>query len=638
MKHARRSTLLVSAAAAALFIMGWTSHAQAQYRVDTGRTNDANPRIGSGGYNTGSDVTQRELNGNQIVTGNVTGLNYFHQSVGYQDPNVLGTATQTGQSDRFLAISGPVNYGSRTTGASNALPFYSTANITTAPPPNFVTTPGNGALIPAPTVSNQTNDTRVGMTNSVVGQPTLARPGELDLPGPVDPSGNTSALTASPLYGIRAWSPNDASDAYFISRYTNLQPTNSSSGSGLDNASIQKMRNELNSTMIDANGQPVNSAQNANGANPNAVNNPAMSANVSGNNTANTPGGAANGTAASGPQNALMQSQIVNNQPLTATPLNSAVSNPQANGTSSLEPGVQQRLLDLVKPEDQTPQLKELEQRLAQQRGKMNNQEANRAYNQERLFNDNSKKLAEATAEPGMNPANPNETPNNTAGTPGMSGGPSDATPTVPAPGTDAGGVPNNSGPNDDVLKKTTPPMNPVVTGPLNSGSQQAYIITSLATGVKAKGLAGLLTTAEDQMRQGKFTNALDTYDSAQQVAPNNPFITLGRGFAELGASYYGKAESDLRRSFAAEPAVLVGQYDLKGFLGEDRLKFIVKDLKEIMSSEKSERPAFLLAYISHNVGDDENAAKYLTEVEQRAGGDDAVIRLMRETWGLKKE
>ena len=83
---------------------------------------------------------------------------------------------------------------------------------------------------------------------------------------------------------------------------------------------------------------------------------------------------------------------------------------------------------------------------------------------------------------------------------------------------------------------------------------------------------------------------------------------------------------------------MLVGQYDLKGFLGEDRLKFIVKDLKEIMSSEKSERPAFLLAYISHNVGDDENAAKYLTEVERRAGGDDAVIRLMRETWGLKKE
>jgi len=178
--------------------------------------------------------------------------------------------------------------------------------------------------------------------------------------------------------------------------------------------------------------------------------------------------------------------------------------------------------------------------------------------------------------------------------------------------------------------------MNPMLSGPI-TGNDKPYVITSLATGIKAKGLADLLTTAELQMRQGKFSTALDTYDMARQVAPNNPFAVLGRAFAELGEASYGRAESDLRRSFMAESgAVLLGQYDLRGFLGEDRLKFVVKDLKDINSKEKNERSAFLLGYIAHNVGDDESASKLLDDAELRSGGNDPIIQLMRQNWQLK--
>jgi tetratricopeptide (TPR) repeat protein len=181
------------------------------------------------------------------------------------------------------------------------------------------------------------------------------------------------------------------------------------------------------------------------------------------------------------------------------------------------------------------------------------------------------------------------------------------------------------------------PPLKPMVTAPLqHDADEQPYIVTSLATGIRAKGLADLMKSAESQMRLGHFNAALDSYDSAEQVAPNNPFIAMGRGFAEMGASYYGKAELDLRRAIASEPALLAGKYDIKGFLGEDRLKFVVNDLTDIYQSEKdSVRPALLLGFISHNQGDDTAAAKYLNAADQRAGGRDPIVTVMREDWGF---
>ncbi len=136
-------------------------------------------------------------------------------------------------------------------------------------------------------------------------------------------------------------------------------------------------------------------------------------------------------------------------------------------------------------------------------------------------------------------------------------------------------------------------------------------------------------------MRAGKFTEAVDTYQTAEQVAPNNPFVSLGRGFAELGASYYGKADQDISRAINADPAILVGRYDLKGFLGEDRLSFVEKDLQDIASSEKGARPLVLLGYMAHNTGDDAAAAKDFDDAMQRGGYND-LIKLMKQAWSIR--
>ena len=68
---------------------------------------------------------------------------------------------------------------------------------------------------------------------------------------------------------------------------------------------------------------------------------------------------------------------------------------------------------------------------------------------------------------------------------------------------------------------------------------ERPLVVSSLADGVQAKSLKDFLSEAETLMKQGKFYSALDQYDSAEMIAPNNAMVMLGRANAELGASCY---------------------------------------------------------------------------------------------------
>ncbi len=160
--------------------------------------------------------------------------------------------------------------------------------------------------------------------------------------------------------------------------------------------------------------------------------------------------------------------------------------------------------------------------------------------------------------------------------------------------------------------------------------------VKSMTSGVAGKGLKEMLGKAESLMKEGKFTSAIDQYSAAEQVAPNQPLIWVGRAHAELGASYYNRAEGHLKQAFASDQALLMAQYDLRSFLGEDRLQSVIKDLKEIASTDqKSPTPVFLLAYISYNTGNEPRAAGYLDLAEKRSDGKDPSYKLLRDHWSL---
>jgi len=163
--------------------------------------------------------------------------------------------------------------------------------------------------------------------------------------------------------------------------------------------------------------------------------------------------------------------------------------------------------------------------------------------------------------------------------------------------------------------------------------------VPSIAAKTSGEGLSNVMKKAEGLMKQGKFTSALDQYDIAEGVTPENPWIWLGRANAELGAGFFMRADGHLRQALTADKALLLGQYDLTGMLGEDRLGKIVTDLKEIANKEPNKPNAvFLLAYIAYNTGHEREAMGYLDLAEKRAGDQTAFYKMVRDHWALPEE
>jgi hypothetical protein len=70
--------------------------------------------------------------------------------------------------------------------------------------------------------------------------------------------------------------------------------------------------------------------------------------------------------------------------------------------------------------------------------------------------------------------------------------------------------------------------------------------------------------------------------------------------------------------------------------IGDDRLQFLIKDLKEIASKNPTQaRPLLLLAYIDYNTATARLAAGRLDLAEKRAGANDTFYSLVRKHWVL---
>lgn len=581
--------------------------AAAQYMQQNGHALDNNLQVGSGGQNgAGRPYANSNLNQN-IATGNVSGLNFFHGRVATFDPNVISGRDLGDPADRLNAIAAPVNLLQRTTGMPNYTTFYDAQTYTSQPgqpQPNFVVQPGNVGMVPAPTIDPLTPSTDVRLennTNQNLGN--LPLPGELNWAGPVDPTGAASLYSMSPLYGVRqidnTQPMTETADTFFQSRETSTLSSASSADQPKPSLmQVLQMRQELNNTALTDNGAEVTPNPAAPQANPNAPGAAQPNPNEPGAALANPNALGANNLAASSQLNsASMTSQLPTQNLNSSLPTGAA-----AAGNFSTGESMQKRLL--VPANKQSKQLQALEDKYAKMNRKLTDVEASEKYNEELRA---SKTLDNSSVKKSVSPATPgSELP---------------------------GGLPQGAAHEGNPTTK--PAVKPILIPSDSAADNQPYVITSLATGIQARGLANLMKSAEEKMRDGKFTEAVDTYETALAVAPNNPFAALGRSFAELGASYYGKADLDLTRAIRADPAVLAGKYDLNGFLGEDRVKFVTKDLADIASHEKGARPLVLLGFISHNLGDDAAAAKYLDQAAGR-GGYDSLIALMRSAWGLK--
>ena len=158
--------------------------------------------------------------------------------------------------------------------------------------------------------------------------------------------------------------------------------------------------------------------------------------------------------------------------------------------------------------------------------------------------------------------------------------------------------------------------------------------VHNLEEGISAEGLKQLIAQGEDLVQKQQYAKAIEIYNEAIAVAPNNPLLLVGRAEANLGASFYRQAESDLRIAFKTDQALLLGQYDLPKHLGDARLQKIVADLKQIASDNpNSETPVFLLAYIAYNTHHEDQASAWLDVAQKRSNGKDDLIPLLKKFW-----
>ncbi len=82
---------------------------------------------------------------------------------------------------------------------------------------------------------------------------------------------------------------------------------------------------------------------------------------------------------------------------------------------------------------------------------------------------------------------------------------------------------------------------------------------------------------------------------------------------------------------------MLMARYDLKTFYGDDRLQYIVRDLKDLAQTEtRQSRPLFLLGFIAFSTENRQRALDYLNLAEQRGGSAEFYAEL-KEYWGLEK-
>jgi tetratricopeptide (TPR) repeat protein len=146
-----------------------------------------------------------------------------------------------------------------------------------------------------------------------------------------------------------------------------------------------------------------------------------------------------------------------------------------------------------------------------------------------------------------------------------------------------------------------------------------------------------LMSRAEKELQDGKFLNAAETYQEALGRKPEDPLALVGRGNAELAAGIYAGAEFDLKFVFARNPTMVGVMYEPSSFVPANRQAFLLADLQKLMAKKDAANMAsFLYCYICYETG---RKAQLDTELQNwgaREGHDEWQVVAQR-AWGTAK-
>lgn len=598
---------------------------------DVGRALDNNLQVGSGGINSAAAQPDYRAR-NDAITGNVSGLGYFHGNVGYRAPGEFRGSTSDDSNFRFNAQS----YSNPAAAGATSSVYRSAAGTTAGDirAAQF----GQSVLI------------RPATTDGQGGQPTIAPFGRSDYGISAQPPGVTAQhdasmlqLQGSPLLGVRsAGNPSTALDANSAAARTG-QVAPQSNGITLpsdpDASSDFRFNQQIDPLSRQLSRQPgllIDS-------------------------------GAGDGSLMSSP---------AGNRDYSASPrwspsaelgaqLQSRVTNPRIDQTQTLDQRLEQIQARLYSPLGNTTVAPgqdaylDLLTRIQDQQRRASPPAPGSPGN-----SSGSVPQPPAPA-PGSTPAPASGTDINTSSTtPDATA----ATPAGPQVSTPAGGtaaqdsrLPTNilAAPTAEQLRVVAEARQnqlrarglPVQESPTaaaassNTVKPDAAKLDAMIAALDHKlppiatlapkrddALSNLLKQAEEDMTAGKYFSAEQRYRSALSLNPNAPLAQVGLLHAQLGAGLTRSASLNLRQLLEEHPELIATRYDAKLLPSPQRIKAAQSEIDSLIATTARPEPAILLAYLGYQFSTP-TLVQYGLNIAQTRAPNDPLIPLLQRLW-----
>ena len=143
-----------------------------------------------------------------------------------------------------------------------------------------------------------------------------------------------------------------------------------------------------------------------------------------------------------------------------------------------------------------------------------------------------------------------------------------------------------------------------------------------------------LVQLGEQKLAKGDYFDAQRRFNQALQFIPGHPLATAGLGHAKIGAGFYLSAGYVLQSLLSFQPEMIDVEYG-EGLL-PPRIELVraAVTVKNRLDVERDAGTyAFLLAYIGHQLHDQEMVEDGLRVLQMHTDFDDPIMPLLRKIW-----
>ncbi|MAE65268.1 MAG: hypothetical protein CMJ18_13435 [Phycisphaeraceae bacterium] len=172
--------------------------------------------------------------------------------------------------------------------------------------------------------------------------------------------------------------------------------------------------------------------------------------------------------------------------------------------------------------------------------------------------------------------------------------------------------------------------------GVLESLDYQLPDVKTLA-GKRASRINKLLSEAEADIREGRYFDAEENYRLILIGEPRHPMARVGMIHAQLGAGMINSASMSLRSLFENHPEMIAARYDAQLLPRQQRLEWVRDRIMKMLELTDRSDPALLLAYLGYQVRQSDLVTYGLDQAQTRNPLDPLIV-LLRRIWIDKAE